>query len=637
MNVAGEPTEIAPSARAFRRRSWGWMALIAIAIVAPVVLAREASRAEAALTLAGKSSERVVAQEVEVGQTIHVPLYDASEIVRVVVYAVGPHVRGQPRGARIDASIRGREAQRDESIMLALPATNDRVVAEDLDVVVGDPAGASIDVAGIGAGDVSLSLASVTGGGRSLLMRVFRRDAIDERERERRARHLGDAQLRKLASRSWELAWVDLSDAERDDLLASRWLSVSVVGSRASRALVVSKAPAPPRQVPWPIVSRASLLPSEAIAVVAKREGGLTIDTDPAVHIEATIRGLDGSSRAVEGDAELVVDAIPAGASVLVESAAPARVTVRAKDRSAFDDGATVTAWRIAHGRPAVVAAGAAPIVVRISARVPMPRGGPQTAMLSLTASVSGASPKKIDVPVTRSTVDRYEGIGPALGPSEPKTFYVVVPALGAATIESDAEVDLVFAELAPDPPRVPLGHSTGAPARLRMRGTAGSGAFVPRRPSNAHEMTKEPLHIARSVEPVTVRELPRTVKIRRPRHLASNAEGNETFVEGSEVVLEVMTPGRPLSVPVRVKATQPIAVTVRALDGPLRRTPGVYERVTLEREIAAGDSRAVFVLGEDLAPGQKLVELRSSAPFSLHVPWEQEGTPRWAEGDFEP
>jgi hypothetical protein len=76
----------------------------------------------------------------------------------------------------------------------------------------------------------------------------------------------------------------------------------------------------------------------------------------------------------------------------------------------------------------------------------------------------------------------------------------------------------------------------------------------------------------------------------------------------------------------------------------PRRKGSGVVEHVTVARSIEVeGETKAVMVLGEDLAAGRHELKFVTDPQTALwvHLPWQrvtaEPRTSRWIAGDFEP
>jgi hypothetical protein len=99
--------------------------------------------------------------------------------------------------------------------------------------------------------------------------------------------------------------------------------------------------------------------------------------------------------------------------------------------------------------------------------------------------------------------------------------------------------------------------------------------------------------------------------------------------------------------VPVRFLTSEPMDIVVSVDDiQPHRRQAAVVERVTVRRRFSvdAGESVALLVLGDDLAPGRHMLSFVGAPGKELwvHAPWASErrgqkgAAPRWISGDFE-
>jgi hypothetical protein len=105
----------------------------------------------------------------------------------------------------------------------------------------------------------------------------------------------------------------------------------------------------------------------------------------------------------------------------------------------------------------------------------------------------------------------------------------------------------------------------------------------------------------------------------------------------------------RPAALPLHFYAEKPIDVVV-SVDGglPRRKAAGFARHVTAPRVVrVSGETRAVFVLGDDLAAGEHALSFTASepwpAPVWVHAPWTPHPrpprparAPHWVEGELE-
>jgi hypothetical protein len=628
----GETVVVAPQVRTFapRRRGLALLLVGPLALLPIGLLVRQAWRTETALAAAGASGERVVAQELLPGDSLRIPLTNESEVVRIVGHAFGMTVPSeQAHPAMLEVVVEGR-APRREAIVLPLAPGRRRVVAEESELAVGDPAGTSIDVAGGGDGELTLTLRSVEAA-RGMLVRLLRRDAVTARDRDRRARQIDD--------QVWEPSSSDAPSAQRTAQLGFRWTTIAGVGGGAiSHPLVLLPFHPDAHPTSMPLVWRSSLRRGERSAFVARRDTVVHVHADAT--LTAVVRSPSGDEQRLQRIGELTSEVL-AGSSLEIESNEPALVTIRAPDPSALEENDVLVVWRTRRDCPIVVTAAAEPIVLRVGARMSLDRkteGG-----TAVVRGVVGSKPFIQPLAVARSTLDRYEGIDPDAAPSEPSHFYVTIPAFETARLESDVDVDLVLDELDPKAPPRPIGHSVDEAPRAPIRGASSWLGFVPRRPSNAADVVSRRIRLGRVLLPLVTTPLPVTARVRRPRQLPTRTIDGRLFAFGSEIDLDVVDRnGEAVSVPLHVKGEAPVLVSVvRNVAGgktePFRR-PGASEWLTVPSEIRGPDARAVIVIGDDLAPGPKKLRLTSTLPFALHAQWEHvPERPRWSSGDYEP
>ena len=573
------------------------------------------------------------------GQSLQIPLTPESEAVRVVshVFAKGGLEAGI-HAAELDVSIMGRSGSRKERLTLPLSAGQGRATAEEPELTVGDPYGSSVDVAGTGAGEMRLTLQSVASA-TGILVRVIRREAVPRQEVQRRSAQLSAAERGRMAAHAWEPSWSDLPAGERDALLGFRWRSVATVGGTGvSRALALAPGQHETRGYDVPLVWRSSLRGGERSSFIARRDMSLLVSAASAeVALKAVVRAPSGEERTTEANGDLRVN-VPASSSIEVDARADATVTVRADDPSALEESNLAVAWRVGPGRPMLVTATLEPLVLRVTARSPLARGS-HLGSVRVRCTI-GTGRFLHEATVERSPVDRYEGLEPDATPSEPTSFYVTLPVGGTAQLESEQAVDLSLAELDPNAPTKVIGYPAVAAPAFRIRGATSWQGFVARRPTNAVDLESLRVRLGRVIAPVIPRELPKTVRIRRPQHLPTRTLDERLFVEGNSVDLDVTTTGEAISIPIHLMAGAPVVVSVLPRSGTTGslRAARLSRWVTLAHEVRGPDTRAVIVLGDDLVPGQKTVRLTSEAPFSLHVPWERRPEkPHWTEGDYEP
>jgi hypothetical protein len=641
-----------------RRRRWLLVASTLAIGLGLVFAVREVSRTERALAAEGAKAVRVVMYELAPGAEFRVPIEPDTDVFRVVVHATrrGSLAReGHP--VRLNVALHGTLASRTEELVVKAPGSTERVTPEDRGLTVGDPIGVNIDVNGVGTGDLTLSLASIEGADR-LLVRVYRREAVHAFDAIRRQTTIDGTKREHLARRAGELDWLDLEPSEQATLVGARWRKVGALGDSSVVSRAVALAPARPSRATVDEFTLGTLVvrPTERASIVA--HGASTITTrangHPSTHLVATVRGEDGSMRVVEGRGELRVDVERVSGVEIATDEAQA-ITIYASDPARVSMPETVRYWRATPERPAIVAAGAQPIVLRVSARRPVPRSGAQEVSFAVEVTVAAeGSPRATTTrPITtrRSDVDRYEGRDPDLSPTERAVFYVLVPARGEAALAPvEGAVDVHLAELDPRaPPQPARALPAGAePPRMHEAGGSEWQGWVARRPTNERAFPPDAqtgVRVAhRLVAPSSPKHDASPVRVARPPGPSLRHDG--ALFARADVPFTIDVPGDgPMILPIRLFSSEHVAVIAHVDDAePRRQTSGAFARVTLPRTMVVdGDVRSAVLLGDDLRPGPHVITF--SAPHDakvwVHLPWK--GRPphvagaRWIAGDFEP
>lgn len=643
-----------------RRRRWLLVASTLALGLGLVFAVREVSKTERALAAEGAKAVRVVMYELAPGAEFRVPIEPDTDVFRVVVHATrrGSLAR-EGHAVRLNVALHGTLASRSEELVVTAPGSTERVTPEDRDLTVGDPLGLNIDVNGVGTGDLTLSLASIEGADR-LLVRVYRREAVHAFDAIRRQTTIDVAKREHLARRAGELDWLDLEPSEQAALVGARWHKVGALGDSSVVSRAVTLAPARPSRATADEFTLGTLVvrPTERASVVA--HGPTTITTratgHPSTHLVATVRGEDGSMRVVEGRGEVSVD-VEAGRASGVEIATdePQALTTYASDPARVSQPETVRYWRATPERPAVVAAGAQPIVLRVSARRPVLRSGAQDVTFAVKVTVSAEASSRAtttrSITTRLSEVDRYEGRDPVLSPTDRAVFYVLVPARGEAELAAvEGAVDVHLAELDPRAPPQPVRALRAGADAPRMHEAGGSEweGWVARRPTNARAFpfdAQPRVRVAhRLVAPSSPPPEPTRIHVARPPG-PSLRHGGALFARAN-VPFTIDVPGeRPRILPIRLFSNEHVEVVARVDDAePRRRTTGAFDRVTLPRTMVVdGDVHSAVLLGDDLQPGPHVLTFSAPADAKVwvHLPWK--GRPshvagaHWIAGDFEP
>ena len=644
-------------ARAPRRVRWLVVAAMLASGLGLVFAVREVSRTERALVAEGARAVRVVMYELRPGADFRVPIEPETDVVRVVVHATGRGALAREgHVVRLGVDLRGTLGSRSEALVVTAPGTNERVTPEDRELTVGDPIAVNIDVGGIGTGELVLKLASIEGA-ETLLVRVYRREAVRDFDATRRRATIDDDRRARFARRAGEIDWIDLEPTEQSALVGARWRKVGALGD----STVVSRAVAlaPPRPIrPRPddvMLGTVVLRAAERVSVVARGASSITARATghPATKLVATVVEENGEKRLVEGHGEVRIQTEEGRAvAVEVESDEPHAITVFASDLSSVAVPETAHYWRTTQERPVVIRAGPLPTVLRVSVRRPSSRSGGEA--LSFTMTTTIAAPAAARTTTTRifttkrSEVDRYEGRDPALAPSERTVFFVLVPSNATAELApADGAVDVHIAELdSRAAPQAALAHVDSP--RLREAGVTDWEGWVARRPTNAAAFPAEAqpaLRIAhRFVVPGPLPPHRSDLRVARPGLPALRHDG-ALFAQADVSFAFDVPDGGPFVLPFRLMAKGRVNVVAHIDDvTPRRRTSGAFATLTSPRTVSVdGDTRSAVVLGDDLQPGRHVITFTATpeAKLWVHLPWKMRPPhapgPRWITGDFEP
>lgn len=629
--------------RAQRPSRRGWMVVVLPILFALAVLTavRELSRIERALAKEGDRAARVVVYEVAPGGELRFPIEPRTDVLRVVVHAVGRGALAPtPHAVAMTLTLRGDHGTRTDVLPFVVPATSERVTPEDQGLSVGDPIGVNVDAHGVGAGVATLRVDRVDGAD-ALLVRVYRREELGTTDAARRGGTIDPAKRAHLARRAGEIDWIDLDEGEQAVLAASRWRKVAALPTEGERLVTraIALAPPPPAAPARPpgSIGTFSLEETERAAVVAR--GPVTIWARAAHggRVTATLHEHGGAARGLEATGELAID-IPPGAIRGVELGLddPGLLSLRASDPTRVEMPMRAPYWRTTPAQPIVVEAGADGSILRVSARRSLPRT--QTTPVSLTLVVevrdgSGAAlggPAASTATVARSAFDRYEGAD-GVAPSERAVFYVVVPPRARARMwPPDGVLDVTLAELDP-------------------RAAPSTSGFVARAPSNARDLADASgiLRLAHRLGVAQPQEKLATLRVK--------ARAGRTLVVGHRAFRPIEGPfsvempgGAPMLLPMRLTSQEPVDVVVSVDGDRAVRRPGVVAHVTTARAVAlSGELRTAIILGDDLAPGPHTITFQAppGKRVWVHMPWlgaphGRGGRPpetHWITGDFDP
>lgn len=670
-----EPTTREVGVRPVR---WSLLALPLIA-VGLVFAVREVSRVEKVLATEGARAQRVIVYELRPGGELTVPIEPGTEVFRVVAHAVRKGaLANTPHEARLVFTAKGNKGTRNDEVAFAAPGTTARVTAEDQHIIVGDPIAINVDAHGLGTGELKIALASIADAD-GVLLRVYRREHLDDKAVADRPSHLTAESKARLAHHAGEIDWDELEPAEQSALLGARWRRVAALPnankSIITKAIAVAAPPKSDGVVdPDPALVTYDVRADEKIAVIAhgKTSVRARADGDAESKVLATVRYHDGRVVLVEGKGEVIVEVEnDEEVGIEITRQTPGVLSLRAADASKIETAGRVAAWRAQKDRPLIVRAGAEPLILRVSARRPVPRNAVETFSVVLDATITGGEGFQtvaVDKPAEnqsvmlraergRSPYDRYDGREPAAAPTNSAVFHVLVPAKGTLTLTpADGPVDISLGELDPSaPPRPVAAYPADKPwPKVQKVGDVDWGGYIARRPSNyatfeAASDGRSTVRIPHRLVPIKEPETKAPAfRIKRPE--ASEAiTRNKRLFDPTTVQFEIDVPGgESLVIPVRAFAHEKLDL-VAEIDGKSveRRTSGAAERVTTARKFTVEDEvRTVVVLGDDLTPGKHILTFTPPAGKKawVHLPWTAKPRlpgapppdPHWIEGDLE-
>lgn len=670
-----------PSAREVGVRPVRW-SLLAIPVVAIglVFAVREVARVEKVLSAEGNRAQRVIVYELRPGGEVRVPIEPGTEVFRVVAHAVRKGALSpNPHEARMVFTAKGDKGTHNDEVSFAAPGTTARVTSEDASIIAGDPTAINVDVHGLGTGELKIALASIEEAD-GVLVRIYRRERLDHKSIADRPERLGDDGRARLAHHAGEIDWDELEPSEQALLLGARWRRVAALPNAnkeiVTHAIAVAAAPSKTNNQDLdPSFLAQDLRADEQIALIAHGKTRLRAraDADPEARVTATIRHVDGRIENLEGKGELSVD-VPADEELGVEFArsTPGVLSLRSNDPGRIEPSGHIAAWRTSKDRPLVVRAGGDPLVLRVSARRPVPRNAVETFSIALDATITSdgfqtvaveSAPKQDGQTVMlraeriRSVYERYDGRDPEAAPTTSAVFHILVPPKGTLTLTpAEGTVDLSLSELDPSAaPRPVPAYQVDKPwPKVQKVGDIDWGGYVARRPTNyatfeaatdGRTVVRVPHRFVPAAEPQT--KAP-SFRIKRPESTDTIVRDKRLF-DPTTVQFEIDVPGgEPLVLPVRAFAHEKMELIAR-VDGEAigRRTSGTAERVTTARKFTVEDEvRTVVVLGDDLTPGKHVLTFVPPAGKKawVHLPWTAKPRlpgapppdPHWIEGDLE-
>lgn len=637
-----------------------WFLPAAIALI--VLIVREMSRMEQALSAEGEKAARVLVYELPTGEYLRVPLESGTEVIRIVA-----HARGDDKmpltvhGARIVLTAKGTNGERKETLDLAVPGIRSRARAEEPDITVADPIGFDIDVHGIGRGDLEVKLESIDGA-KGLLVRAYRRELLDQLEVVRRQKVLDLKREEHLALRSWEVDWSDLDDVERAELLEGRWRKIGLL--RGSRDLTVHALAISAGQVKAPaaynpaLITSFSLIPEEKATVFTLAPATLFVETEnPATVL---MKREDGSVDRVVARGRFELHTLPRTG---VELDTEGSVIIRTDTPVEIEPPIFMKSWRVTPTRPVFVDAEGQPRVLRVAARRAVSRGwkapvGIDLSVLFATAGAKERTSYPLRGTVAPSLYDRFTGdlASASEAPTAKLVTHVLLSPGKAVTIAPVTDAaDISLGELDPDgPPRSSDARPIGAPLPIATANDDTWPGFLPRRPTNVAMFGTDETHtlrLARRVVPyVKTPDHPITRIVNRPSKDTKTIE-NRLYEKIDDEPLVVQTDGEARWVTLRFLADAPCDVLAKVDGGkPKRRLEGLSQHVTVSHvfHVPQGESIAVVVLGDDLVTGLHEISLTATPAVAwVHSSWVRvkkaprqaaapaAAGPRWTEGDF--
>src|SRR5262249_39070589 len=117
---------------------------------------------------------------------------------------------------------------RREVFELLLPGLRTHLTPEDAELQLGDPIAFSFDVHDLDIGQATLTLDEIDGA-EGIVVRAYRREHLDPDQAARRRTALNVDEKDHLATWAWEPGWNELSNVERDAILATRWRKIGAL------------------------------------------------------------------------------------------------------------------------------------------------------------------------------------------------------------------------------------------------------------------------------------------------------------------------------------------------------------------------------------------------------------------------
>jgi hypothetical protein len=660
------PETLSPRVQDLRARG----RLIAAALALPLLVAgtvsivKRFSAIDRVLAAEGANAVRGVVYELPRGGKLVVPIEPDTDLLRFVVsaYRWGQPLPLTPRHVKI--AIHGQGSRmRDEVVEIDLPGIRTHISAEDPKLQIADPLALSFDVHDLGVGEAMLTLEDVLEAD-GVLVRAYRREHLAPTDAQFRKQVLDPAQKDHLATWAWEPGWNELANVERDSLLATRWRKIGAIRGASGdlRSHPVAFSPPPLKTSPVRVgthLGNVSVRKEERVAVLLRGGALMRAQSDPGIHLRATIRATDGTETKLAGDGVLEVT-VGNGDVHAIEwwSEEEAIVSFGALDAAPVEWLGRTNAYRVQGPTALEIASLDAARAVRVGLRRPLARGGtpivPVTVRVDLDDAKGKQTARAFRADVARSRVDRYDGDDPRESPTDPATFYVRVPQGGRAAISSvdGAPVDMTLSEL--DDRAAPEALETrpmdAELPRFRLGGEHTWDGWVPRQPSNIASFARDGqfmLRIGRTIvekpppPPAFGPLAPAIAHVKHTVTVFTEKDGQRFDAIDKPFEIDPDAP-RPLFVPVVFHAEEPAHVVLELeIDPKHSFRAGLIEHLTRSRsvDVSPGNTRTTFTIGDDLPPGRHRLRVTSTSKrLSVLLPWASTHAlgPRWLAGAFE-
>ncbi len=660
-----------PQVRHFAARLFAVAALgIALLAAAAFVAVRELEVIEPMLAAEGENAARAGVFEVPVGSELRVPIDARTDVLRFVLHAYGPaDMPLTPHAATLVVTMHGALSSRTEEIRADLPGLRSRVTPPHAGLGVGDPIPIEVDVHDVGVGELVVRLASVASA-EGLLVRAYRREQLGRAEALIRNTALDRAKKDALARWAWELGWDELTAAERGAILSVRWKRIGTLRGNSTELRTATIAVSPPQaREPSPekeeMLGRVALRGDERIALILHPGARARFFSGESTTMNATFRDSTGSVQTTSSVGQLEAGPFNDVRAVELSAAQDVVVEVRASNAREIEWSGWTDVWRSTRSTPVVVESPDLDRVVRVSLRKPLARQETRSASIDVVVTLTGGG---LDAPHKqafhavreRSRVDRYQDFDAPEAPSDSVAFFLALSrgSVASVTPTDDGPTDISLAEL--DETLAPLPMPTrpldAPPPTVVSETEDAPSAFIARRPSNAHVFEPNGHKVVRTARwfaPAPAPPPPFTVALAHAKHTeVAHVERAGRRYDGITKPFDLERDSRrPLFIPILAAFEEPLTVLVRVeSDAPSSRKPALFHRWTRPRTMEVGprETRATFVIGDDIAAGEKL-RLRLTpmlrkptsareAQTLVALPWvsTRAAGPRWLAGAFE-